>query len=312
MSRNFLVISLISGLLFWGCEQRGKDGKVLDTPTTGHLRIMVDECYKPIIESSIDVFDSIYRRASIEAKYTSEGEALMGLIRDSVQVIIITRQLTDEELDRYFRPRGFEPPMTPIAQDAVAFILHPENRDTVFSIDQIRDILTGKITNWKDFNPKSNLGEIRLVFDNPLSGTVRYAKDSIAGGAALPSNASAVQTNPEVISYVAKNKNAIGIIGANWISDTDDKGVQAFRREIKIADIAKTVGTEGFGPYQAYMDTGRYPFKRIVYVINAQARKGLGLGFASFLASDNGQRIVHKDGMLPVQAPTRVIQIKRK
>lgn len=312
MARNSLIISLIAVWVLSGCEQRGKDGKVLDTPTTGHLRIMVDEGYKPIIQSSIDVFDSIYRRASIDAQYTAEGDAVVGLVRDSVQVIIITRKLTNEELDKYFRPRGFEPPMTPIAHDAVAFILHPENRDTVFTIDQIRDILTGKITQWRAFNPKSDLGEIRLVFDNPLSGTVRYAKDSIGGGAPLSPNASALQTNPEVIAYVAKNKNAIGIIGANWISDTDDKGVQAFRREIKIADIAKAAGAEGYGPYQAYLATGQYPFKRTVYVINAQARKGLGLGLASFLASDNGQRIVLKDGLLPAQAPTRLIQIKRE
>lgn len=297
--------------LFFACEQRGKDGKVLDTPTTGHIRIMVDEGYKPIIQSSIDVFDSIYRRASIDAEYTSEGEAVAALIRDSIQVIIITRTLTDEEINKYFKPRGFVPPTTPIAYDAVAFVVNPENRDTVFTIDQMREILNGKILKWRDLNPNSQLGDIRLVFDNPLSGTVRYAKDSIGGGAPLSPNASALQTNAEVIAYVAKNKNAIGIIGANWISDTDDKGVQAFRREIKLADIAKTAGAVGYGPYQAYLATGQYPFKRTVYIINAQARKGLGLGFASFLAGDNGQRIVLKDGLLPAQAPTRVMQFKR-
>jgi phosphate transport system substrate-binding protein len=49
-----------------------------------------------------------------------------------------------------------------------------------------------------------------------------------------------------------------------------------------------------------------------VYIINAQARKGLGLGFASFLAGDSGQRIVLKDGLLPAQAPTRLIKATRK
>lgn len=311
MIRNIFIGLFILSLFALGCEQRGKDGKILDTPTTGHIRIMVDEGYKPIIASSIDVFDSIYRRASIEATYTSEGEAVAALIRDSIQVIIITRQLSDEEINKYFKPRGFVPPTTPIAYDGVAFIVHPDNRDTVFTIDQLRDILTGKILRWKDLNPKSELGDIRLVFDNPLSGTVRYAKDTIGGGAPLSPNASALNTNPEVIAYVAKNKNAIGIIGANWISDTDDKGVQAFRREIKLVDVAKTPGAVGYGPYQAYLATGKYPFKRTVYIINAQARKGLGLGFAAFLASDNGQRIVLKDGLLPAQAPTRVIQIQR-
>lgn len=311
MTRIAVLLIMAFGLCTFGCQERTKSGKVLDTPTTGELRIMVDEGYKPIIASAADVFDSIYGRAHIEPVYTSEGEALSALFRDSIQVVIIARSLTEEELDKYFRPRGFTPPMTPIAHDAVAFIVHPENKDTVFTVDQIRDILTGKIATWRDLNAKSPLGDILLVFDNPLSGTVRYARDTIAGGAPLPANASALNTNPEVIAYVAKNKNAIGIIGANWVSDTDDKGVQAFRKEIKLADIAPAPGKVGYGPYQAYLSTGKYPFKRTVYIINAQARKGLGLGFAAFLSSDPGQRIMLKDGLLPATAPIRVIQIQR-
>ena len=313
MYRNslFFVRILLFAALF-SCQERDNSGKVVDTPTTGSIRIMVDECYKPIITSAIDVFDSIYSRATIEALYTSEGEAFAALFRDSVQVILAARQPTEAEVEKHFKPRGFRPTTTPIAYDAVAFIVNPDNKDTVFTIDQLRNILTGKTAKWHDFNPNSTLGEILLVFDNPLSGTVRYAKDTIAEGAPLPANASALKSNQEVIDYVARNKNAIGIIGANWISDTDDKGVQAFRREIRIADIAATTGAEGFGPYQAYLATGQYPFRRTIYVINAQARKGLGLGLASFLASDPGQRMMLKDGLLPAQAPTRLIQVTRK
>ncbi len=309
MNRIPLFLSLL--LFFSACQQRDKTGKIIDTPTTGQIRIMVDECYKPVIASALDVFDTIYPRATIEAVYTSEGEALAALLRDSTQVIIIARALTETEINKHFKPRGFTPPMTAIAHDGIAFIVHPENRDTVFTPDQLRDFLSGKVTQWRDVNPKSTLGDIMLVFDNPLSGTVRYLKDSIGGGAPMPANASAVQTNEEVIKYVAKNKNAIGILGANWISDTDDKGVQAFLREIKLVDIAKTPGGVGYGPYQSYLITGKYPFQRTLYVINAQARTGLGLGLAAFLASDPRQRIMHKDGLVPATAPMRVIQIRR-
>jgi phosphate transport system substrate-binding protein len=305
-----LTIPLFALALAASCTQRDKQGRVVDTPTTGSIRIMVDEGYKPIIETTIDVFDSIYRQARIEPIYTSEGEAVAALIRDSIQVIIVTRQLTADEL-KYFTNRGFTPATTPIAHDAVAFILHPSNNDTVLTVEQVRNLINGKLRQWKEINPKSTLGEVRLVFDHALSGTVRYAKDSIAGGAALSPNASALTTNQEVIAYVAGHPNAIGIIGANWISDTDDRGVQAFRREIRIADVAKAAGAEGYGPYQAYLATGDYPFKRTVYSINAQARAGLGLGFSSFLAGDTGQRIVLKDGLLPAQAPTRLIKVTR-
>jgi phosphate transport system substrate-binding protein len=313
MKSNYLILAaaLLLSILS-ACEpKRDKKGKVLDTPVTGTLKIMADEGYKPIIETTIDVFDSIYRQAKIEPYYVSEGEAVNALIRDSIQVAIITRKLTEQEMV-FFKQRGFVPPTTPIAYDAVAFILNPENRDTVFTVDQIREILTGKVNKWSQFNPKSKLGAINLVFDNALSGTLRYVKDSILMGAPLSTAASALKVNEDVINYVSKNKNAVGIIAANWISDTDDKGVQKFRKEIKIADIAKEPGKEGYGPYQAYMITNDYPFKRTVYIINAQARKGLGLGFASFLAGDNGQRIVLKAGLVPAQAPTRLIKATRK
>jgi phosphate transport system substrate-binding protein len=311
MTRNLLLALVLLAAAFAGCQERDKKGNILDTPTTGSIRIMADEGYKPIVETSIDVFDSIYRQAQIKPIYTSEGQAVNALIKDSIQVIIITRKLNSDELE-YFKQRGFVPPMTPIAHDAVAFVLNPANLDTVFTVDQIREIITGKINSWKQINPQSPLKDIQLVFDNALSGTVSYAKDSIARGEPITPKAAALNTNEEVIKYVNKSKNAIGIIAANWISDTDDKGVQGFRKDIKIVDIAKAPGKTGYGPYQAYMATNQYPFKRTVYIINAQARKGLGLGFASFLASDRGQRIVLKDGLLPAQAPTRLIKVQKQ
>lgn len=304
-------------ILLWavGCgDSPSKEGattsKDLDSPTSGKISVMVDDGYRPIIDSSIEVFESLYAKNDVKITpiYTSEGEAVKALVKDSIQVIIITRQLTADELV-YFKNRGFVPKTTAIAHDGVGFIVNPANRDTIFTFDQIRDVLTGKITKWSQLNKKSTLGDIRLVFDNPLSGTVRYAKDSICGGVGLSSVASAMKVNTDVIDYVSKQKNAIGIISANWISDSDDKGVQKFLREIKLVEIAKAAGEEAYGPYQAYLATHQYPFKRTIYIINAQARAGLGLGFASFLAGDSGQRIVLKDGMLPAQAPIRLMKV---
>jgi phosphate transport system substrate-binding protein len=308
--RYFVFAALVTALV--SCQEKSKDGKVLDTITTGSIRIMVDEGYQPVIASSIDVFDSIYRTAKIDARYVSEGEAIKALMDDSVQVVVVGRQLTREEMS-YFESRGFKPPQTPIAYDAIAFVTNPANTDSVFTIEQIKNILTGRVTKWSEINPKSKLGDIRLVFDHPTSGPLRYVRDSIiADGSALSPAASALKTNEEVIRYVTKSKNAIGIIAANWISDTDDKGVQKFRREIRIADIAPEAGQEGYGPYQAYLATGKYPFKRCMYIINAQARRnGLGAGFASYLAGD-AQRIMLKDGLLPARAVTRLVKTSRE
>ena len=308
--KTFLFAALVIALAACA-DPKSKDGKKLDTPTTGEITVMVDEGYQSIIASSIDVFDTVYRQASIKAIYTSEGDAINQLLKDSIQVIVIPRKLTDDEVNTYYKPRGFEPAMTPIAHDAIAFILNPDNKDTLLTHDQLVSIFKGEIASWKDINPASRGGNINIVFDNPLSGTVRYVRDSIARIEKLPPNASALNTNSEVIDYVSKNISALGIINANVISDTDDDGVQSFLEQIKLLDVAKEEEEEGYGPYQAYIAQAKYPYTRTVYVINAQPRKGLGLGFASFMAGPSGQLIIHKDGMLPANAITRLIKVER-
>ena len=148
MLRNILIFTTVS-LLWISCAERDKTGKVLDTITTGEITIAVEEGYKPVIASCIDVFDSIYRTAKINPRYVSEGEAVNALIQDSVQVIIIGRQLTSKESE-YFQSRGFSPPTTAIAYDALAIILHPENQDTVLTEQQVQSLLSGKTTIWKE------------------------------------------------------------------------------------------------------------------------------------------------------------------
>lgn len=308
--RNIIIFAALL-LALQACEQKKSDGTKLDTPTSGEITIAVDEGYQPVISSVIDVFDSIYRGTKINAQYVPENVAVKKLIDDSVEVIIIPRPLTAEET-KYFESKGFTPKDNIIAHDAVAFIINPANKDSVLTIDQIKQILLGQISSWSQINPKSGMGKINMVFDNAKSSTVRYCCDSIAGGAPPPPFASALENNQQVIEYVAKNKGAIGIIGANWISDSDDKGVQKFLNNVVLVDVAKQAGMEGFGPYQAYLATKQYPFRRSMHIINCQARAGLGLGLASFLASDPGQRIMMKEGLLAANVPIRLMQVQKE
>ena len=67
---------------------------------------------------------------------------------------------------------------------------------------------------------------------------------------------------------------------------------------------------EYYKPYQAYIALKHYPLIRDVYSISREARAGLGTGFASFIASDKGQMIVRRAGMLPATIPVRIVDIK--
>ncbi len=309
--KNIAIVLFFLSLYLTACEEPKVNGVALDTPTSGHLKLMVDEGYQPVISSILDVYDSVYSRTSFDAKYVPEGDAVRALLDDSIEVIIIPRPLKDEET-AFFKSQGYIPRVNLVAYDAVAFVVNPGNMDTLLTQDQVKGILKGEITQWNQINPRSGAGKISLVFDNANSATVRYCRDSIAGGAPLPPNASALSKNEEVINYVSKNKGAIGIIAANWISDSDDKGVQRFLENIELVDIAPAPGREGYGPYQAYLATKQYPYRRGMYLINCQARSGLGLGLVNFLISDPGQRIMLKEGLFPTTMPTRLIQVVRE
>jgi phosphate transport system substrate-binding protein len=288
------------------CTERDKNGRPIDTTTSGVIKIAVDESLRPLIEAEIDTFEGIYRQAKIEVQYMSEGEAITALVKDSVIMAITTRQLGTEEL-KVFKAIFIEPTQRAIAKDAIALILNKTNNDSLFRFNQLQDIAAGKLTNWNQFNPKNKLGGIEIVFDNPQSGMVRFLNDSVLHMDKLPTNFYALNSNAAVIDYVSKKPNAVGLIGVSWVSDSDDSTANSFLDNIRVAAVAKDSGF--YKPYQAYIATHEYPLRRNIYMVSREARSGLATGFITFVASDRGQRIVLKLGLVPVTMPIRIVQV---
>ena len=303
---NRAVTFLLLVAIIYSCNQRGKDGKVLDTPTTGSVRIVADESLRPLVEAEVETFNGIYTKADVKAIYLPESEAFDYLFKDSVRLAVVTRRLTADE-KAYFRQNQISAEEVDVAVSAIALIVHPENPDTVVSIAQLQDMLKGKITTWNQIGSKSKNG-IEIVFDNPNSGLIRYLKDSIAKVEQLPPNCFAVKTNQDVVEHVSKNVNAIGLIGVEWISD--DPASNRFLEQINVVGVAGD--SIPFLPYQAYMALEHYPLMRTVTVINAEPRTGLATGFSSFFASERGQRIVLKTGLLPKTMPLRLVEVNPK
>jgi len=310
----FFILSLLA--LLSSCN--GPDGKPepTDTPTSGDVSIVVDESYTMLFDTELYTFQSLYKNAHVHAKFLPEDQALQALMTDSAKVAVINRPLNADE-KKQFEARNLFPIETKIAEDAIAFVVNRENPDTNFSPEQLIEIMSGKDTTWKQINQKSALNGIRIIFDNPSSANARYIS-AFSKSQHLPSTAFAVKSNPEVIEYVNKKRNALGVVSVNWISDRDDSISRGFLKKIKVIGFSKP-GATGFSkpgtdekyykPYQAYIKTKEYPFCRDVYMINRQTRAGLGMGFVSFVAGDQGQRIILKMGLIPAIAPTRLVEI---
>ena len=298
-------------LTFMACNQN-QSGEPDDTPTSGKINISVDETFKPIIDTEISTFASIYKYAKINVSYKSEGNAFQDLADDSARIIIVTRELTPQE-KKHFEEIKLFPHITKIAYDAVAFVTNNSNPDTQFTDDQIKKIITGEIGTWKQLNAKSANTPIQIIFDNNNSGTLRFLKE-YAGNRNLSKNSSASTSSEAVIDYVSKNKNALGVLGVTWVSDRRDSTLMSFVDKVRVVEISPPDSSEGRGeyykPYQAYIATRYYPLWRTVYIISREARAGLGTGFASFVASDKGQRIILKSGLVPASQPVRLVELR--
>ncbi len=293
--------------------QQGVKSTDIDTPTTGHITIVADESLKPIIDSEYQVFSAIYKYAVIKFIYAPENELFNYIAKDSAQAMIIARPLNKDE-ENFFEKEKITPRPTKIAIDAIALITNKENKDSSITYEQVQKLISGQYQVWKDLDPQSNLGDIHIVFDNAQSGAVRYISENLLNNQALPKNCYAVKTNPDVIDYVSKNKNALGLIGVSWVSNGNDPKALSFLNEVNVLALTNpkdTIGEKGefYQPYQAYIALKQYPLIRDIYIISAQGRNGLGTGFAAFVAGDKGQRIILKAGIMPASQPVRIVHL---
>lgn len=307
---SFLPIVFI--IILSGCGGN-KTNTIKETVTSGDIKISVDEAYQLLFDTEIYTFESFYKYANITATYKPEGDAITDFMNDSVRVVISNRKLTDAE-EKLLTNKKIIPKTTAVAHDALAFIVNNNNPDTLIRYQQIADIFTGIISKWNQLNPKSNLSDITVVFDNTRSCNTRFIKEKFDLTNDFPANCFAVKTNSDVIDYVEKNKNALGIISVNWISDKDDSISHEFLKKIKVMYVGAPGNTDDndncYKPYPGNIADGSYPLIRDVYMINRETFNGLGTGFVQFVAGDQGQRIVLKSGLVPATMPIRLVEVK--
>lgn len=315
-----LLVSRLSGIfflfipfLFWGCgDSVTTSGKSADTPTSGEFTIGVDDSYTLLIDAELYTFHSLYRYAKIDTFCRSEAEVMDAFMKDSVSLVVVNRKLTTDE-ESVLKSQSVYPKTTKIAYDAVALIMNRDNPDSTIFFDQVENIFKGKINTWKEINPKSNLSELKIVFDNYKSCNTRYFREKF-NLSKLPDVCFAVSNNAEVINFVEKNKGAIGVISVNWVSDKADTVSHAFLNRIRVVAVSSPGSNNPAGdfytPHPGYIAEGYYPFTREVYCINRQTYTGLAYGISSFIAGEKGQYIVLHSGMVPAAQPVRLVEIK--
>ena len=199
-SINIWVI-LITLLVFGSSCKRTTRKPELSSPTSGTVLVYADESFSPVVEPLLEVFNSIYTFADARCQYLPETDIMNALLKFETPMVFASRPLTAEEKN-YFTSRNYAPKEFLIGLDAIALIVNPAVPDSLISIDQIRDILTGKIKTWSQLGYQTDKEKIQVVFDHEGSSTVRFMIDSICKGQPFGPGLSALKGNQEVINYI--------------------------------------------------------------------------------------------------------------
>jgi phosphate transport system substrate-binding protein len=289
---NSLVRVLYLSILLVACGSQEQVEDTRDTPNKGTIYISVEESFRPVIEEQIKVYEASFPGTHIVAAYKPEVDCMRDLQKDSTRMVIVARGLNQQEAEYYQQQLSYKPLYGILAYDAVAVIVNKTARDSVFTMQTIKDILSGK-------------RETTAVMDGKnATGTVRFLKDSVLRGGSFGKNVVAAANSQEVVDIVSKRADVVGFVGLGWIGDNYDPKQEAYRKLIRLALVECVLCPEKevfAKPSQATITYGQYPLARPLCYILKENATGLGTGFMNFMSLERGQLIFRRAFMAPAK-----------
>ncbi len=229
---------------------------------------------------------------SIAVTGGGSGTGIASLINGTVDIANASRAMKDSEIEEA-QANGINPVEHTVAIDALAVIVHPDNPVDQLTIQQLSDIFTGRITNWKEVGGHD--AAIVILSRETNSGThVYFLEEVVRQGDGDNTDIFAPQTllmpsSVGITSELGRNVNAIGYDGLGYV--TEHEKVLAVAVDEESPYILPTVETAS---------TGTYPLARDLYMYTAGEPTGEIATYLEWLLGAEGQEIVRQLGFVPL------------
>ena len=237
-------------------------------------------------------YRNIAPNVSIAVTGGGSGTGIASLINGTVDIANASRQMKDKEITAA-QENGIDPIEYTVAIDALAVIVNLENPVSELTIDQLSDIYTGRITNWKDVG--GNDATIVLLSRETNSGThVYFLEEVVRKGDSENKDIFAPQTllmpsSVGITSELRRNPNAIGYDGLGYITEHE-----------KTIAVAPNSNEPYVEPTVETGADGSYPLSRGLYMYTAGEPTGIIADYLNWLMGPAGQTIVSELGFVPL------------
>ncbi|MGZ3580979.1 MAG: phosphate ABC transporter substrate-binding protein [Syntrophales bacterium] len=236
----------------------------------------------PIAQAALEAYMKVHPGVNISLSAGGSGDGIKALIDKSTDIAASSREIKDKEV-ALARERGVNPVAHAVAIDAIVPVVNPRNKVQGLTIDQLSQIYQGKITNWKEIGGDELT--IIVVSRDSSSGTFESWGHLVLNNARVTPKAQLQASNGAVVQAVSKNRYAIGYVGLGYV----DASVKALTVN-GIQASAKTALLK------------EYPIARPLYMYTNGQPTGEVANFLKFVLSPAGQKLVAKEGFVPLTA----------
>ncbi len=285
MKKITLALSLLLVTAIAGCDSGPKQ----QAAPVQTLSIKGSDTMVHLVSSWTEEFMKTHAEADISVTGGGSGTGIAALINGTTDICAASRGMKDKE-QNLAKANKVSPVEIPVARDGIALIVHPENPVNSLTIDQLRLIYTGKITNWKEVGGADT--PILLLSRESSSGTFVFFQEHILNKEDFSPSARLLPGTSALVQAVAADRGAIAYVGLGFAEEAKGKaktlGVQAKDQPNPVVPSEETVVS------------GTYPVSRPLFFYTNGTPKDTIKQFIDFCLSPAGQKIVRETGYVPV------------
>ncbi len=274
--RKILFFTFLAYILFVisGCSLR--------TSRSGIIIIEGSETMKPLVTELAAEFMRLNPGISIYVEGGSSSEGIKELIEGKAHICMASRPLEAKEVRALAEKTGMLGISTIIAKDEVFFYVNINNKTGNLSFSQLKDILTGRIKNWKEIGGEDR--QITLYLRPANSGTMAYVRKFVLDNLNYGVNSIVKSTNDDIIEAVASDPGAIGFTGIQYQKE----------KQINLLSIDKIY------PSGYKNGSEAYPVTRYLHLYTISEPTGIYKDLITWIISPEGQKIVKRQGYIPL------------
>lgn len=259
----------------------------------GEMTILTDESFKSVTEALAEGYMINYPDTKIKVVTKKEDLGFLDLLHDKARIIVMSRDLSPEELKTYEEQVDLKFLPAKFAADAVVFVVPKDSPKESISMEEITQ---GMQSDDKKF-----------IFDGANSSNLNFVAQKLKK---QPKDLkySIIPGDKNIIEELNKYPDKIGVIGLNTFSRPYDKESENLRNMVKILPV-ENKGVQYNTDFENLRKMN-YPFTRVLYFLTNEGNFNIANGFIRYSCTQLGQMIVQKEGLQPYNLYRREVQMR--